>query len=283
MDWLAKRAQAFQDKTGVRVNITVVPYGRDQGVKLMSSFLAGGSAYDVYVIDCVEVPQYVESGWVLPIDDQLTAQMKADLVPFAGGGMVYKNHWYGLPWASEWKSFLYNETLLNDAGIDHPPQTWDEFVAMSQKLQSSGAVKYASAWSWAAKECLICDFVALASSMGGQFFDDNQNPLFNKGGAVTALQWMIDALKKNKIVDPSSIMWTENDVDKAMEAGDIAFGMRWGLPLVQLNDPNISKTVGQWKLSLLPSYDGKHPYTVARPWAGPSPSERSIRRSPGNG
>ncbi|MGA2975851.1 MAG: extracellular solute-binding protein [Spirochaetia bacterium] len=269
VDWLAKRAQAFQDKTGVRVNITVVPYGRDQGVKLMASFLAGGSAYDVYVIDCVEVPQYVESGWVLPIDDHVTAQMKADLVPFAGGGMEYKGHWYGLPWASEWKSFLYNEKMLSDAGFDHPPKTWDEFVSMSQQLQSSGVVKYASAWSWAPKECLICDFVAMASSMGGQFFDEAQNPLFNKGGAVTALQWMADAIKKYKVADPSSIMWTENDVDKAIEAGDIAFGMRWGLPLVELNDPSISKTVGQWKIALLPSYDGNHPYTVSGPmgWA----------------
>jgi len=41
VDFLLKRVQQFQDKTGIRVNITVVPYGRDQNIKLMSSFLAG--------------------------------------------------------------------------------------------------------------------------------------------------------------------------------------------------------------------------------------------------
>jgi len=37
VDFLLKRVQQFQDKTGIRVNITVVPYGRDQNIKLMSS------------------------------------------------------------------------------------------------------------------------------------------------------------------------------------------------------------------------------------------------------
>lgn len=269
VDWLAARAQEFQKKTGATINITVIPYGRDQNIKLMASFLAGGSAYDVFVIDCVEVPQYAESGWVLPIDDHVTPQMKADLLPFAAEGMVYKGHWYGLPWASEWKSFLYNEKMLSEVGYTEPPKTWSDFLTMSEHLQNAGIVKYASAWSWAAKESLICDYVALASSMGGQFFDDAQNPVFNRGGAVQALQFMSDALYKYKIVDPSSIMWTETEVNNAMFAGDIAFGMRWGLPLVQLNDPKISKTVGEWRIALLPSYDGNHPYTVSGPmgWA----------------
>ncbi len=80
---------------------------------------------------------------------------------------------------------------------------------------------------------------------------------------------MYDSIYKTKIVDPASLMWTETEVNSAMFAGDIAFGMRWGLPLVQLNNPEISKTVGQWKIALLPSFDGKHPYTVSGPmgWA----------------
>ena len=269
VDFLLKRVQQFQDKTGIRVNITVVPYGRDQNIKLMSSFLAGGSQYDIYVIDCVEVPQYAEAGWALTIDEYVTPEMKKDLLPFAADGMMYKGHWYGLPWASEWKSFLYNATMLTKAGYKDPPKTWTQFVNISKKLQSSGMVKYATAWSWAGKECLICDFAAIAASFGGEFFDEAQNPLFNKGASVRALQWMVDSIYKEKITNPASIMWTETDVNKAMEAGDIAFGLRWGLPLVPLNDPSRAKTVGQWKIALMPSVDGKHPYTVSGPmgWA----------------
>lgn len=52
--------------------------------------LAGGSQYDIFIIDCVEVPLYVENGWVLPIDQWLTEDLKKDAIPFALNGMEYQ-------------------------------------------------------------------------------------------------------------------------------------------------------------------------------------------------
>ncbi len=260
-----ERFKEFADETGIKVNATVVPYGRDMVPKLIASFMAGGHQYDVFVIDCIDVAQFAEAGWVMPIDKWITPEMKKDVVPFAKEGMSYKGKWYGLPWASEWKSFVYNDKMLKEVGYKEFPKTWDEVVKYSQKLQDKGIVRYATAFSWAQKECLICDFVALSASFGGKFFDENLNPLFNKGGSVKALQWMVDSIYKYKIVNKSSIMWTEDNVNAAMEAGDIAYQLSWGYPLVRLNKPDKSKIVGQAKIGLMPSVDGKHPYTVSGP------------------
>jgi len=65
-------------------------------------------------------------------------------------------------------------------------------------------------------------------------------------------------------------MWTEDDVMAAMQQGDIAYCLCWGgSPLVPMNNPDQSKVVGQVEIGLMPSVDGKHPYTVAGPmgWA----------------
>jgi multiple sugar transport system substrate-binding protein len=255
----------FADKTGIKVNLNVIPYGRDAGIKLIASFIAGGEQYDVFLIDCIEVAQYAEAGWVMPVDKWITPDLEKEIVPFAKDGMMFKGHWYGLPYASEWKSFVYNDKMLKNADYTEFPKTWDDVVKYSQKLQDSGVVKYATAFSWAQKESLICDFVAIAASFGGDFFDANLNPLFNKGGAVEALQWMVDSLYKYKIVDPASIMWTEDNVDAAMQSGDIAYQLSWGYPLVRLNDPDKSSILDQAKVGLMPSVDGKHPYTVSGP------------------
>jgi len=269
LSYYIDRNQRFYEKYGVRVNITVVPYGRDQNAKLIASMLAGGSQYDIFIIDCVEVPKYVEAGWVLPIDEWLTEELKNDAIPFALDGMAYKGKWYGLPWISEWKSFVYNREMIKKVGYSEFPRTWQEVVELAKKLQDAGIVKYASAWSWAQKESLICDFVAILASFGGRFFDENLNPVFNDGKGVQALQFMVDMIYKYKIVNPSSLGWTETEVDKAMFDKDIAFGMRWGLPLVDLDNPELSKGVGEWEVGLMPSVDGKHPYTVSGPmgWA----------------
>lgn len=144
LNYYIERNEKFYDETGVRVNITVVPYGRDQNIKLIASMLAGGSQYDIFIIDCVEVPMYVESGWVLPIDEWLTEDLKKDAVPFALSGMAYEGHWYGLPWVSEWKSFVYNREMIKKVGYHEFPKTWDEVIELSKKLQQAGIVKYAT-------------------------------------------------------------------------------------------------------------------------------------------
>lgn len=269
LGYYIQRNQMFYDKTGVRVNITVVPYGRDQNIKLIASMLAGGSQYDIFIIDCVEVPMYVESGWVLPVDEWLTEDLKNDAVPFALSGMAYKGHWYGLPWVSEWKSFVYNRELIKKVGYTEFPKTWDGVVELSKKLQQAGLVKYATAWSWAQKESLICDFVAILSSFGGKFFDENLNPVFNDEKGVQAVQFMVDMIYKHQIVNPESLAWTETEVYKAIYNKDIAFGMMWGLPLIDLDNPEISNGPGEWEIGLMPSVDGKHPYSVSGPmgWA----------------
>ena len=269
LDYYIARNQEFYEKTGIRVNITVVPYGRDVVPKLIASFLAGGSEYDVFIIDCIDVPEFVENGWVLPVDQWLTEDLKKDAVPFALDGMAYKGHWYGLPSISEWKSFVYNKKMIEKVGYKEFPKTWDEVVKLSKKLQEAGVVKYATAWSWAPKECLVCDFVAILSSFGGKFFDEDLNPVFNDEKGVQALQFMVDMLYKYKIANPSSLSWTEDDVYSAMFNGDVAYAMMWGLPLVDLNNPELSRVVGRCDISLMPSVDGEHPYTVSGPmgWA----------------
>lgn len=269
LNYYIERNQKFYDETGVRVNITVVPYGRDQNIKLIASMLAGGSQYDIFIIDCVEVPMYVESGWVLPIDEWLTEDLKKDAVPFALSGMAYEGHWYGLPWVSEWKSFVYNREMIKKVGYNEFPKTWDGVIELSKKLQQAGIVKYATAWSWAQKESLICDFVAILSSFGGKFFDEELKPVFNDEKGVQAVQLMIDMIYKHQIVNPASLGWTETEVYKAIYNKDIAFGMMWGLPLIDLDNPEISKGPGEWEIGLMPSVDGNHPYSVSGPmgWA----------------
>jgi multiple sugar transport system substrate-binding protein len=264
----ALQNQKFEQLTGIKVNVTTVPYS-EQRTKLLVSFISGGSAYDMFIIDCIEIPEYAEAGWAYPIDQYVTPEMKKDLFPFAAEGVTYKGHWYGLPFASEWKSFVYNEAKLNAAGIKSPPKTWDELIAQSQLLQKKGLVKYGTAFSFFQGECLVCDYVAIAGTFGAKFFDENQNPVFNSGGGVEALQFMVDAIHKYKVVNPGSLNFIELDVDNAMLAGDIAFCLRWGLPLITMNDSRVSKVVRQCKIGLVPSKKGFPTATVSGPmgWA----------------
>ncbi|WP_367362573.1 ABC transporter substrate-binding protein [Mesotoga sp.] len=137
LTYYLKRNQEFYDLTGIRVNITVVPYGRDQNAKLMASMSSRGSQYDVFVVDCVEVPRYAEAGWLLDLTDIIPESVRNDIIPFARDGMSYEGRLYGLPWYSEWKSFAYNKAMLNKVGYSEFPKTWDEVIGAVAKVARS--------------------------------------------------------------------------------------------------------------------------------------------------
>jgi len=262
--WTASEYERFENLTGIHVEVTTVPYWGHRE-KLLADFAAEGGAYDFFIIDCIEVAEYAEAGWALDVTDWITPEMKEQILPFAAEGMIYQGKWYGLPFISEWKSTVYNAKKFADAGFDELASTFDEFVVQCQEIQDAGLANYGVSWSWFQGECLICDFAALAACFGGQFFDEQNNPLFNAGGAVDALQWMVDSIYKYEITDPASLTFTEGEVEDAMYAGEIAFCFQWGLPLVPLNNPDVSNVVGECAIGLSPSYDGKHSACVSGP------------------
>jgi multiple sugar transport system substrate-binding protein len=262
--WTAKEFERFEELTGIHVEVTTVPYWGHRE-KLLADFAAGGGAYDFYVIDCIEVAEYAAAGWAMDVTPWITEEMKENILPFAAEGMIYQGKWYGLPFISEWKSTVYNANKFSEAGFDGLASIFDEFVAQCQEIKDAGLANYGVAWSWFQGECLICDFAALAACFGGQFFTEDNEPLFNQGGAVEALQWMVDSIYEYEITDPASLTFTEGEVEEAMRAGEIAFSFQWGLPLVSLNNPDISNVVGECAVGLSPSVDGKHSACVSGP------------------
>lgn len=248
-----KHRKEFEDRTGIKVKGETMGYS-DIETKTTNSMLSGGTAYDVVFIDDIYLAKFAEAGWLIPVDEFLEqdADLKDDIMPFAENLIQYKDHYYGLPMGSSWKSFAYNKEMLEQVGRDKPPATWDEFIKVSQDLQEKGIVKYGSSWSWMQHEALMVDFYAIVYSMGGQLFDDQGNIAFNNDKTESALQLMAEMLNTYKIVDPSSLQYSEGEVEQAMKAGNTAFEFQWGVPLPSLNDAERSQIVGQAEMALLP-------------------------------
>jgi multiple sugar transport system substrate-binding protein len=179
-----------EEQTGIRLNVEVVPHEQVRP-KLLAALSAKLPTYDLFYVDIIDLPQYAAAGYVHPLDQFITPEMRADILPFAEKGVIYDGKWMGLPWKAEWMSFVYNKKMLQDAGYDHPPRTWDELIEMSMTLKKKGIVKYPMVFSWGANyEQITVDYVMLVKSLGGELFDAQGNPVFNQGAGVKALQLM---------------------------------------------------------------------------------------------
>lgn len=254
-----------QEKTGVQLKVEVVPH-EEVNTKLEAALAAKASTYDLFAIDIIDLAKYAAAGWVLPLNAYITPEIEADILPFARQGVVYQGQWLGLPWKAEWMSFVYNKKMLEDAGYDHAPRTWDELIEMSLALKQKGIVEYPMIFSWAAGyEQITVDYVMLVSSLGGQLFDKDGQPIFNQGEGLKALQLMYDMMNKHEIVDKAALTIRGGGTRRDMAlAGQGAFVFLWGTPLLVMNDPAKSERAGQFAVALAPN-GGGGPYSVAGP------------------
>ena len=70
--------------------------------------------------------EFATAGWVVPLDHHFdwVAGYKDKVFDFAWQDMTFNDQVYGLPYYADTITFMYNEKILQDAGINAPPQTW---------------------------------------------------------------------------------------------------------------------------------------------------------------
>ncbi|MEM2972143.1 MAG: extracellular solute-binding protein [Candidatus Bathyarchaeia archaeon] len=195
--------------------------------------------YDIFPVDNIWVPEFVEAGWLADITDYVTDEVKSSFFPEALKSAEYpasSGRYYGLPWYIDTKYLFYNKTMLSKAGIKEPPKTLDELWNQALILKRNNIAKHPIVWSWAQQECLICDYTILTTLFGGRLVDENGKPAFHEGGGVKALEWMVESIS-TRITGWESLAFAEPDVARVFGDGDSAFAFLWLSSYEVVNSP----------------------------------------------
>jgi multiple sugar transport system substrate-binding protein len=118
---------------GAKVNTQYIPWTHlDE--KLTISF-AGGVAPDVFQVGAEYVGGLAYRGMAEPLDARVEKWgQQDDYFPASWSTCVYQGHVYGLPYLSAPRVLLYRKDLLQQAGFDHPPDTWEELAAAAEAM-----------------------------------------------------------------------------------------------------------------------------------------------------
>lgn len=246
-------AEFEEDNPGVEVELTLVGYDALHD-KLITSISGANPAYDVVLIDDIWYAQFAEAGWLLDVTDRVSSNMKDDVYDKAWEIVGYNERLYGLPWLLDLEYFFYNKQILNEAGIENPPTTWEEVVEQSKIIKEKGIVEYPMVWSWAQIEALICDWVTLLKGNNGEFFDENNKPAFNNEEGIETLTWMKETIDSG-LTNPASLSANEEEVRRIFSQGNAAFTINWVYMYELLNNPDESNIVGQTQLALMPVFE----------------------------
>lgn len=263
VDTVKSHLTAFEKKYGMQVAYNNAPWAQYRDT--MITKFVGNAPLDVLWVSDSWLPEWADAGWLVPVDGYPELmKYNADTDDFCLKSMQYKGKQYGLTYYSDYMAFFYDEEKLTKAGISAPPKTWEEVVQQSLKIKQAGLSEYPLMLSMARESWLIEFLTALVYSHGGRFVDDAGNSVMQdpKKGAHQALQWIVDAVQKHKIISPACVELGELNGLKAFSSGNHAFAMLGRYRVRSLNDPKQSQIAGRVKQALMPAGPGGSNATV---------------------
>jgi multiple sugar transport system substrate-binding protein len=134
---------------------------------------------------------------------------------------------------------------------------------MSEYLVGEGVVKFGTQFA-GEEEALAGRFYELLFANGGNYFDDDLNPIFNSEAGVLSATWMRDLYANGLIPsDTTTLRW--DSVNKNFCNGDVAFYLEWyGFYVPTQNPENCPAVAGNFGIARGPMGAGG----VHTGWAG---------------
>ncbi|MEM8572341.1 MAG: sugar ABC transporter substrate-binding protein [Pseudomonadota bacterium] len=221
----------FEERTGINVNIIKHPYENALGEQVRD-FVAGGDL-DIALIDLVWIGNFAENEWIVPIDeiqatypDIIDPDLDIDdffpLVLNAFGG--WNGTIYGLPFDNYSGLLFYNSCMLEEAGFDGPPETWEELKdTFGPALTQDG--KYAFALQSKRNETQSADsFARVLWPFGGSFLDDEFRSNLLSDESQAGLQFRQDLMQ---YMPDGIVAYDHAETVNGFAQGDVAMITEW--------------------------------------------------------
>ena len=249
-------AKTFSKLTGVDIDIDYAVYA-EQYQRLQES----STEYDVVSLDQVWLKDLAAHNLLAPLNSYQTRAIRDDIAPEVLGAFRIQKQMLAFPSLLNFQLFFYNQALLEEAGFSTAPKTLEELLEQMNIMKEQGIVQYPWTDSWRSGEGLLCDYVWLTAAFGGELFDRDDQPVFDTGAGLKALEFMRQLIDK-QLANPDILLNDELAVKDQFLAREAAFTSNWVFMqgFIERADSEI-QTEG--KLALLPVAEGNSKKTVS--------------------
>lgn len=194
MEVLQQAAKDFEAQTGIKVKFEDWAYA-DAYQKILT-LAEGKNAPDCMYGFASWTQQFKAAGYTVALDDYISKDLYNDFSEAARGVCSVDGKLWSMPSYMSVRSMLFNSNSLKAAGIEKPPTTWPEFLAIAPKLTDKTKGKYAYAMvAGNAKNTLDCWLPILWAYDADVISADGTKNGFNNPEGIAALQMYVDLAK----------------------------------------------------------------------------------------
>lgn len=247
--------KVFEEQTGAKVEIVFLGDGFEIDRYLKTNYAAGTVDFDVAWNHTSFMSQYVD--FVEPLQNYFTPEELAAFSPAIINAATIDGNLQLIPRHADISAMHYRTDLFGDADLQAkfkdkygydlaPPETIEQMYDMAEFFVGEGAINYGTQFA-GKEEAIAGRFYELLVANGGNYFDEEFNPIFDdEAGRMTA-QWMRDLYINNLIPpDTTNLLWPE--VAQNFCDGNVAFYLEWYGWYSYFQDPQSCKVAGKFDL-----------------------------------
>jgi multiple sugar transport system substrate-binding protein len=256
----------FEEETGARVNVLVVPYA-NVTEKAVLDITSGAGEYDVIEYWYPMLGSLVENGVLTDVSawwNENADEFQADdFIPvFLDTFTIIDGVRYGIPYDGDLHLLHYNTTIFERNDLE-PPETWDEYLQACRTIteaESDEGVYGCGIMGAKVPLILIGTYLNRLCGYGGSFFDSEGNPTINNEAAVAALEGLV-AQSEYALPEPPAVAFDE--MLGGWLTGRVGMAEFW-TDLGQMTDnPEQSTIIGEWAAVPMPRGTGPDAGTCA--------------------
>lgn len=210
-----------------QVTFIELPDSADQQrQQLVQNAQIESETFSVLNLDVVWTSEFAANRWVMPMPED--ALPTDTMIPATVDAASYRDTLYGAPYYTDGALLYHRSDLLEAAGVDGPPATWEEMTAACEKVLAlpEAADMSCYAGQFDKNEALTVNFTEAVGSAGGQVFDAEGNPTVDTPEALAGLKQLTDAFDDG-LVPSDAITYLEEQGRRAFQDGELVFLRNW--------------------------------------------------------
>lgn len=257
-------APQYEKETGVHVEVQLI--GRDAIHEKMATLFAGqDSSFDIFNLDYNWIPEFGKAGHLVPLDDVVTAEDKADFLPLSTEVATWDGKMLGIPQTIHPALLWYRSDLYGDPKVQAdyqsatgsalaPPKTMDEWQKQVEFFHGR-TINGQKLSGWAAQAAKgfgnVHTWLSFCYSYDCKPFNDDftESTLSSPEGKAATKRWA-DMMK---YMPAGANQFTYDNVTAAAQQGTVATAVQWSWGAFAVDDPKASKTVGKWEFTQIPA------------------------------
>lgn len=234
----------------------------DQYMDVLKTRLIGETAADVFYLDALEAPGLISPGVLEPLNKYISQDFDlADFEPkllnaFQRDGIIY-----GLPKDFSTLVLFYDKKAFADAGLSHPPRTWDQLREYARKLtidnNDEGIERYGlGIIPELARQAFVVE------AFGGKLVDAEGKATFASAESLKGLQLLVDQYLNDKsAAQPSDVGTTSGSEIFGQGKAAMVIEGPWLISYLKDTFPNLEYATAE--VPTINDKDGTMAYTVA--------------------